>query len=147
MNWNPAHKVVHVGIDPGVNVGFALSHKGKLLQLATLSFWEVVAELEALAEGARIHVYIEDPNANRPTFHKKGADNAAKREKISQNVGMNKRDAQLLIQKVELLGVSVVPIPPRGSKITDAALFRKLTGWEATSSQHARDAAMLVLGR
>ena len=146
MSWNPGHKVVHVGIDPGVNVGFAISHKGKLLQLSTLTFWEAVQELEQLAEGAQLHVYIENPNANKPTFWKQGAESQKAREKISQNVGANKRDAQLLIEKVELLGVKVLPVPPKTKKFT-ADSFRKLSGWESTCSQHARDAAMLVLGR
>jgi len=145
MNWKPA-KVVHVGIDPGVNVGFALSYAGKLLQLSTLSFWEVVAELEALAEGAQLHVYIENPNANKPTFHKAAAESQKAREKISQNVGSNKRDAQLLIEKVERLGVTVLPVRPINKKLS-ADLFRKVSGWEGSCSQHARDAAMLILGR
>ena len=138
--------ILHVGIDPGVHVGFATSQNKKLLQLRTLDFWAAVAELEQLAQLYALHVYIEDPNANRPTFYKAGADNAKKREKISQNVGANKRDAILLIEKAELLGVKVVAIPPRKSKLT-AVGFQQLTGWQTVCSQHARDAALLVFGR
>ncbi|TGE08273.1 hypothetical protein [Hymenobacter fodinae] len=140
-------KVVHVGIDPGVNVGFALSWAGELLQLQTLDFWSAIDELRLLAEGAQLHVYIENPNVNKPTFFKKGANSVAVRENISQKVGSNKRDAQLLIQFVERLGVKVLAMPPRKAGKITAAGFKQLTGWAQSSSQHARDAAMLVLGR
>jgi len=145
MNWKPT-KLVHVGIDPGVHVGFALAYAGKIIQLQTLTFWEAVAELEALAEGAQLHVYIEDPNANRPTFWKKGATTAAAIQKVSQNVGANKRDAQLLIEKALLLGVKLTTVPPRSSKLASPG-FQQLSGYTLKSSQHARDAAMLILGR
>lgn len=35
-----------IGIDPGVSTGFALSERGRLTRLATLSFWDTIRDLE-----------------------------------------------------------------------------------------------------
>ncbi|MCC3156448.1 hypothetical protein LJ737_04320 [Hymenobacter sp. 15J16-1T3B] len=136
-----------IGIDPGVNTGFALSERGRLTRLATLTFWEAIAELEQLCDGSRpVHVVIEDPNAHAAMYARLDGIDGRKRTKIAQNVGSNKRDAQLLCEKVLLLGAQLTTVPPKSTKVNEV-IFRSVSGWRDKCSQHARDAGMLVLGR
>jgi hypothetical protein len=156
-----------IGIDPGVHTGFAmtvrdtenlswhLAEKGTEWNLETFSFWGAVKRLAAIQlehPDQLPKVYIEDPNINKPTFHRKlGGESMrsyqARMHKISQNVGMNKRDAQLLIDWLSMRGWDYYPVPPRKAAKVNAEYFKKLTGYSKRSSQHARDAAMLILGR
>lgn len=135
----------HIGIDPGQHTGFAVwCRSTKALSCKTLDFWQVVKELEALKEDIT-QVRIEDPNLNRPTFSK-GIQGARQREKISQNVGENKAHAKLLIAYCELLNIPVVPVKPTKHSRTKvkADAFKQMTGYTGKTSEHARDAALLV---
>jgi hypothetical protein len=147
-----------IGIDAGVNTGFAVwdANASRFDKIITTTFWGAINELQsehmALA-GKRIDVnttpgiavYIENPNGNRPTFARHGA----YREKISQNVGMNKRDAQLLIQYCMDNGMLFFPVTPGKHSMTKMKpdAFAKYTGYNGRTSSHGRDAAMLVFGK
>ena len=63
--------------------------------------------------------------------------------RTAQNVGMNKRDAQLLIAYAEAHNFQVLAVRPTRTKLK-ADTFKKMTGWDKRTNQHARDAAMLV---
>ena len=144
-----------IGIDPGAKTGFAVwsMEQKRLTAVETYSFWETIKRLELLAwelttgyaSMNAIAVKIENPNGNSLTF---GADyhKSPHREKISQNVGMNKRDAQLIIEYCEREEIPVFPITPGKNSMTKMKedVFKEYTGWEKRTSQHGRDAAMLV---
>ena len=138
-----------IGIDPGKTTGMALWVPGdKLLRLHSGSFWEIYYDVLQYDKECTV-IVVEDPNKNRPVFPRHGA---SKKEiiKIAQNVGMNKRDAQLLIEGFRLEGYTVVQVKPRGSKYSrgkmDAKQFSAMTGYKGSSNQHNRDAALLVYG-
>ena len=138
---------IFIGIDPGVSTGYALWEDDKLY-VDTGTFWSVVGTLEqfgrdARPEGTEIVVVIEDPNLNRPVFPR--GVNPAMMLKVAQNVGANKRDAQLLIEWAESWELEVRRVRPV-SKKWDAETFQKITGYNGRTSQHARDAAKLVYG-
>ncbi len=143
---NHAEYDVLIGIDPGVNTGIAVKHKEGELVLTTVTFWETIIELNAnTVKGRKLLVVIEDPNLNRPTFAKKGvsAGEIKKFGKVSQNVGMNKMMARLLIEYCELNKIPVQTVRPKTAKWTAEAL-KAYTGYVGKSSQHARDAAKLI---
>lgn len=150
--------VMLVGLDPGVATGFALWHArqgatpGRFLEVNTLTFWQAVRRIEKLVREfgpAAIRVRVENPNGNRPTFDKDVA-GAKRREKIAQNVGSNKRDAQLLIGLCEDLGIPYDAIVPqaKGGPAGKIGMehFKGAPGFPAKCSQHARDASALVIG-
>lgn len=144
---------IFIGIDPGVNTGIAIwnSSRGRFDALKTLTFWQAIEELEQWANLAQEFVpkkiIMEDPNMHSPTFKRKGVF-GARENKISQNVGSNKRDAQLLLQKCTALGFIVVCIAPGANKYINltAEKFQSLTGCKLQSSKHSRDAAAYVWG-
>lgn len=150
--------MIFIGIDCGVQTGFAMwdgKQQGwidlphKLQPMLTIDFWEALEIVEKSAErlGRKICCKVEDPSGNAPVFQGKlTGHNKRKQLKIAQNIGMNKREAQLMIEGLGRIdGVLVDPITPKQSKL-DAKTFKTIAGYKGSTSQHARDAAMLVLG-
>lgn len=143
--------IIDIGIDPGVKTGFAVREirLKTWVILLTLTFWETIDTLTALQEEYQIRkVVIEDPNQNKPVFSKKGVsiDEVLKREKIAQNVGMNKRDAQLLITYCEKQGLPIIASSPTKKSLTKLSheQFQRITGISKRCSGHVRDAVMLI---
>ncbi len=145
-----------IGIDPGQATGICLYNKitRKVEQVKTVSMIQAFEEIEKLHSDGfqdKCKFIIEDPNKIRPTFSRGDMSQAAM-NKISQNVGANKRDAKLLIEKCLSLGFEVEQIKPKSigkgkkRKWTHEE-FVMYTGCTEHCSQHARDAAALVVGR
>lgn len=147
-----------IGIDPGQNTGFAVwdSFEKKFISLLTVSFWEAISLLQQAKTRediglCRLEVVVEDVTQNKPIFMKENRSKSGVKgfSRIASNVGMNKRDCQLLIQWCEVNGVKVVTVKPTKKSLTklDAESFLKITKYSSSTSQHARDAGMLVFGR
>lgn len=138
--------VLVIGIDPGAQTGYAVFDVllSELTEARTMTFWEVVERAKELSPRLTYFV-VEDPAQNRPVFLH-GQPTAPQRERIAQNVGMNKREATLLIEGLHRLGFSVVRVKPTEEKWS-SNMFRGVTGYDKRVSQHARDAARLCFGR
>ncbi len=143
---------VLVGIDPGIKTGLAIAEGGKLVRIETVDILDALDEIHAYANEARYYlrnvtIYIEDPSLNKPVFDR--GQHGRKALNIAQKVGSNKRDAQILIAKCKRAGVKLVRVKPVAGPFTkmSAEFFKKQTGWTGRTSQHARDAAGLILGR
>jgi len=143
-----------IGIDGGVNTGYAVYDRieRKLTTVFTTDFWGAVRLLDLVAAPENIadyEVYIENPSGNAPTFAKQGAKGMLVYNKISQNVGANKREAILLIEYCRLKGIKVTPVRPNKSSMTklSADKFQKITGYVGRTSEHSRDASMMIFGR
>ena len=133
-----------VGIDPGVHTGFAVwdVDSRRLQEVATMPIVQAMIRVQSFAfepEHALQMVVFEDARL-RTWFGAKG------REAL-QGAGSIKRDCQVWVEWFERLGCAYRAVSPKakGPKL-DAARFAKLTGWEGRTSEHARDAAMLVFG-
>lgn len=145
----------YIGIDPGVHTGFAiwLSHEKRFEVMETINFWLTIEKLEHiehverfLPNPERSTVVLENPSVNKPTFHH-GQSGRHVREKISQNVGMNKREGQLIEQYCLDNNIKLMLVAPNRKGKLNADSFKQITRWSTQTSQHARDAAMLVFGR
>lgn len=146
-----------VGIDPGANTGFAIWNKSeqKFINILTLSFWEAITHLKELRTRhhlglEKLEVFIEDVTQNKPIFHKDNRPKSGQaHDRISSNVGMNKRDCQLIIEWCQINDVKLTKVRPTKKSFTKLSKeeFKKITGYEGMISEHARDAAMLVFGR
>ena len=154
---------LRIGIDPGSKTGLATWINGALVPY-TLTFWGAIKLLDQLhaiksdplnLKNDRIPGNIHRrPHAKQTTFHRRLANETqksyqARMQKIAQNVGENKRDAKLLFEYFDEKGWTYYRMRPRKGSMTkiDAAQFKKITGYKKRTSQHARDAAMLVYGR
>ena len=134
--------MIYIGIDPGSSTGVAIWENGKYSLIKTLEFWEAVTLLMDYLD-KEITAVIENPNLNPPVFNR-GQD-YRQAMKIAQNVGMNKRDAQLWIDFFKRAEIPVIEVKPESSKWTKET-FYNFTGYEGQTSQHGRDAGKLVFG-
>jgi hypothetical protein len=130
-----------IGIDPGVKTGFAtfdpLARKLTALTGSTHKIWESVKVLNKLYD---VVVYIEDARL-RNWYGKQS------KEK-QQGAGAIKIQCTLWQQFLDDNEISYHLVAPKNTitKITKEH-FAFITGFTARTSNHARDAAMLVYGR
>lgn len=135
-----------IGIDTGVKTGYAVAHDlgsgGKLEEVQTLSITQAMDRVKQLAERygkENMKLYIED--ARKRTFVTGG------REKL-QGVGSVKRDALIWEDWCKEQEFHYLMVHPKANTTKlKVDQFKKRTGWTKRTSEHARDAAMLVVGR
>lgn len=127
-----------VGLDPGVHTGVATwTKESGFVNVATMSHVEAVQYVSGLVlDGLVAQVIFEDAR-RRTWFGGKG------REAL-QGAGSIKRDCAIWAEWCALWGVPYRSVSPqsKGPKLS-AEQFKRLTGWEGRTSEHARDAAML----
>jgi hypothetical protein len=134
-----------VGIDPGVKTGLAIWNRAtkKLEDVETTTITAAMTRIAAMHRLEILHsVVFEDARMRTGYFGKN-----AKAKK--QGAGSIKRDCSIWAEFLGgLVGVPFLAISPRdkGAKV-GAEQFVKLTGWPKRTSEHGRDAAMLVIGR
>lgn len=135
-----------IGIDTGVNTGFAVAadrgNGGQLEQVESLSITQAMLKVQHQVQTWGIQnvcLYIED--ARQRTWFTGGREKA-------QGVGSVKRDAQIWEDWCKEQGFKFLMIHPAANatkkKATD---FKRMTGWVGRTNEHARDAAMLVFKR
>ncbi|ULG90729.1 hypothetical protein FH593_20735 (plasmid) [Leptospira interrogans] len=141
--FEPLYETLLIGIDPGVQTGFAVWNRVRreLVVVTTLNLLEAQEKVKAFRDkGESICLTIEDAR-KRKWF---GPNANAKR----QGAGSVKRDCALWEEFCKREGIPFRLVhPKRGATKIKAAEFRILTGWTEPTSEHARDAAMLVVGR
>lgn len=130
-----------VGIDPGTSTGYAEVENGKLITVDTLKIHECLFRLDELwTLGVLTKVYFED--ARLRTYF-----GSAGREKL-QGVGSVKRDCSILQDYLQSRQIPFVAVKPAaGQTKWPSQYFAKVTGWMGRTSEHARDAAVLVIGK
>jgi hypothetical protein len=125
-----------IGIDTGKHTGIAVYNDGFLSIETTLIHKAMEAVLSLHASGD-VFVRIEDARQRR-WLGNKG------REAL-QGAGSIKRDATIW---EDFLTDKKIPFemvaPSRNSTKLSAEVFKRLTGWQGRTSEHSRDAAMLV---
>lgn len=141
--------MIMIGIDPGKTCGLAVwdCTLQELLKLRSLDFWDTYSDVVHYwnNQGRPLIVFLEWPGGNKPTFGRRKLGKPALDRK-AQNVGSNKRTAQLLHSGFTKKGIPVRKVTPKQQKWTKKT-FENITGWTGRSSQHARDAARMVFGR
>lgn len=147
MDRKGVNRKLYIGIDPGIHTGVAIWDKTSR-RLEVVDTMTITRALELVtsnvelckAFGGEVVVYIED--ARKRTWF--GSSN---REKL-QGAGSVKRDCSIWETFCDELGVERRKIAPKHNttKLT-ASQFKVLTQWQGRTSDHARDAAMLIFGR
>lgn len=132
-----------VGIDPGVTTGFAVwdSAEQRLCDVASHGIVEAMVRLEGIARQDLLKMVVfEDARLRTGYFGPRAAHN-------QQGAGSIKRDCQVWAEWLAYLKCPYKAVSPRnkGAKV-DAKAFERLTGWVGRTNEHARDAAMLVVG-
>lgn len=136
--------MIYIGIDPGTHTGVAVwdSREGTFLSLETLPIHRALQEVYKWRQRpAEIQVVFED--ARQRTWYGKGDTNAK-----LQGAGSVKRDCSIWEDFCKDYNIPYLAVPPvKGATKVSAPYFRLLSNYQGRTSNHARDAAMLVIGR
>jgi hypothetical protein len=130
-----------IGIDPGVQTGLALydTEVKILCQLETVPIHRAMETVLRYHSQYKIVVRFEDARL-RKWFGKAG------REKL-QGADSVKRDCRIWEDFLKDSGIPFEAVAPQQNKTKiKAETFRKITGWTGRTTEHSRDAGMLVYG-
>jgi len=135
--------LVRIGIDPGTKTGVAAYNveTKQIIACKTSGIVNVMSLITLLAydEEFLVEIWFEDAR-KRKWFGNSG------REKL-QGAGSIKRDCSIWEEFCNEHSIKHKMIPPRDiSTKMDKKLFAKITGWTGRTSEHSRDAAMIVFG-
>ena len=129
--------MIYVGIDTGVNTGFAVwdSKQRSLLQVCSLPIHKAMERVRSLYDeykagiGDKVIVRVEDPR-QRTWFGTERMSREMERKKL-QGVGSVKRDASIWDDYLKELGVEYEMVAPKRNvtKLTQER-FKALTGWQ-----------------
>ena len=135
--------MICIGIDPGTRTGMAVwdSKERKFLSLETLPIHSAMVEVMNLRIGRDIQVVFED--ARQRKWYGKGNTNAK-----LQGAGSVKRDCSIWEDFCKDYGIPFRAIPPvKGATKITPEYFKMVSHYQGRTSEHSRDAAMLVIGR
>lgn len=140
-----------IGIDPGVNTGLAIwdTSTQDFVRLETDGIVTAMVELVEFLRyrGAmdNCEIFIED--ARKRTYLPREKNLSEYRGKL-MGAGSVKRDCAIWEEFAIYYGIPIQFIPPRrGATKWPADYFARVTGWTGRTSNHARDAALLVFNK
>ena len=147
--------MIYIGIDPGVKNGWAVwdSQVKKFCEIRTFSFWELITNIETMNKAYDCRFYVEATYKIKAVWDSKGRPQPTNLEvirwgKLCQNIGQNRQISCLILQWLERNHCDYIECQP-GSSLTKLKpdTFKQMTKYKERTSQHGRDAAMLVWGR
>lgn len=138
-----------IGIDTGVDTGVATWNVAakKFELIKTTAIHKAMMYVQQMYEmhGGSILVRVEDPRLR--TWFQSNYKSRDEERKMLQGVGSVKRDAHIWDDFLKDTGIPYEMTHPKDSKTKLNALsFKRLTKYEKRTSEHSRDAAMLVFG-
>lgn len=137
--------MICIGIDTGKHTGFAVwdTEKRQLDFVDTIPIHEALLRIWSQRH-ANVEVYFED--ARQRKWY--GTRTAKEDRNKLQGAGSVKRDSTIWEDALKDWGIPFHAVAPKHNvtKMTPE-FFRALTGWKGRTSEHSRDAAMLVFGR
>lgn len=138
-------KSIKVGIDTGVKTGVAITLNGELQRVDTMTITRAMNVILQWCPKDLTKIYIED--ARLWDGRSRNQSEQVVKAK-AQGAGSVKRDAQIWEDWCNENGYEYLMISPagKGAKVDDVK-FKRITKWEGRTSQHARDAVMLIWGR
>lgn len=147
---------IMIGIDTGVKTGFALAidykdgKAGQLKDVSTLSITKAMKQVRLSVEKwgiENVKLFIEDAR-KRTWFGEMDQQQLKSGAGVREGVGSVKRDAKIWEDWCIEEGYLFEMIHPAANQTKyKAPIFKKYTKWEGRTSEHSRDAAMLVFGR
>jgi hypothetical protein len=134
--------MLYIGIDPGVNTGLAVwsPDQRKLLRLQTTTILAAMQQVDEYCRHNECTIIVEDAR-QRKWFGRAGVERL-------QGAGSIKRDCMIWEEFLISRGYPYQMVAPMNNRTKlPHKMFRALTGHSGgRTTQHARDAAMLVIG-
>lgn len=138
-----------IGIDTGVNTGFATYSpiSRRLLSVETLPIHQAMERVLSISQTMKTKVRFEDARLRTWFGDAKDAKVRAAVDAKQQGAGSVKRDAVIWEHFLTDKNIPFEKVNPEKNRTkVEPAMFTKMTGWTGTTSNHGRDAAMLVYG-
>lgn len=140
----------YIGIDPGKHTGIALWDGTRFVDVQTVPIHRALQMVEGFAEVAAANAYglrviFEDARKRKWLPRER---NASEYRGRLMGAGSVERDCTIWEDFLKDRGIEYIAQPPqKGMTKHSPETFARLTGWKGRTSNHARDAAMLVWGR
>lgn len=149
-----------IGIDPGTKTGFAVKNltTGEWLDVDTIKRWEIPVKVLEYAEKYEVYVVFEDATQrtwygkDERQFYGKFRTNSMTKKDMSRYKGIKMGAGSVMGSSTmirEFLDDCRIPYvaqkPKSGATKVDKKFVARL-GWEGRSSEHSRDAIMLIQG-
>lgn len=135
------------GVDPGVNTGLALVQDGELKVCETVGIVRAMARILAAFDACEDSITIVMEDARQRQWLPRERNASEYRGRL-MGAGSVKRDCSIWEEFCEVYNLPLLKVPPRaGATNWTAETFRNVTGYKGRTSNHARDAALLVFGR
>lgn len=141
--------MIYIGIDPGVHTGFAAwDTEYKMFRcIATLGILDAMFTVKLMREQFETPAVIVFEDARKRQWLPRERNMSEYRGKL-MGAGSIKRDCEIWEEFCRKEGMKFEAIPPRkGATKWTADSFERITGWKGRTSNHARDAALLVFQR
>jgi len=136
-----------IGVDTGAHTGLAVWDGRQFVAVETMPIHKALLRVKEMYDnrGSEAVAVVFEDARQRKWFPKV---TAAKDRARLQGAGSVKRDATIWETALRDWGIPFVMKAPKDN-ITkmNPDYFAKLTGWTGRTSEHSRDAAMLVFGR
>ena len=128
-----------IGVDPGARTGICVLGPDGVEEVLTMAHDKARYWISnAVRDAGELWVAAVEFSPSTHIYRRPGCSQRAML-KIAQNVERNRGYAREIIATLEALGVKVVKLAPRNTKM-DPAWFAEETGWAGRTSSHARDA-------
>lgn len=140
--------IYYIGIDTGTNTGICVwNRKEKFIRyIETMPIYKVLSEVERWHRHTEGGVFVRLEDARLRKWIPKQKNERAERGR-REGAGYVKAHAQIWEQFLTDYNIPFELVAPKNNKTkVTQAYFNKLTGFNDKCSQHARDAAMLVIG-
>ena len=140
--------MICIGIDPGTHTGVAVwdTREGKFLSLETMPIHKalnLVCKRQQDCKDRDVSMDVTFEDARQRTWF--GTGNVSAK---MQGAGSVKRDCSIWEDFLRDKGIPFWAKPPvKGATKDSAEYFRLISHYQGRTSEHARDAAMLVIGR
>lgn len=134
-----------IGLDPGKNTGVAIwdTKVQAFVYLDTMPIHKALEFVKTFVDGTS-RVYFEDARQRQYLPRER---NASEYRGKLMGAGSVKRDSVIWQDALTDWGIPFTMVPPRaGATKWTADTFRRITGYTGRTSNHARDAALLVYG-
>jgi len=140
--WTNQQLDIAIGIDSGTNTGFAIWSKKekRFIEVSTMKIHRALDKVKDYhKQGYTILVIVED--ARKAVFGRSEDYHKA------QGAGSVKRDASIWEDFLKDHNIKhIMQRPMKAKTKIDAVKFRTITKYTGLTSEHSRDAAMLVYG-
>ena len=137
-----------IGIDPGKQTGFALwnTETQQFKTVTSMAIHDALTEVERVFVGMPLGIVIvEDARKRLGGFGNMDAEQAKYGAGVREGVGAVKRDSTIWDDFLAARCIPHLMRKPKDTKL-GADNFRRLTGWQGATNEHARDAAGAVFG-